>query len=298
MKTIVTGASGFMGKELVRALVSKHHSVAEINRVNTSGIFSNLNLALNSDERNIAAGIRKVNPDVIFHLASNTSIKASWGNPFQFIIENIALAENLLAAIELSGTEPLLVLASSSSVYDDTKIPISETFRLAPSSPYAISKLATETIALRYPKTIVIRPFFTIGSSRRGDVIDEWLTKIHAIRESKTFGVLEVGDLSLERDYLDVAESARLLIELSEKGSKGEIYNICSGISTSLQQICDALIEYTDSTSLISVQSNGTEDRTTKKSVVGDISKLRTLGIRPNFNLEESLRNLINTRNN
>jgi GDP-4-dehydro-6-deoxy-D-mannose reductase len=298
MKIVVTGASGFIGRALTRSLLSSAHSVAEINRVNVAGLFSDLNLVSRGDVQSIAIGLQKYNPDVIFHLASNTSISASWESPFEFISENIKLAENLLDAIELSGTQPLLVLLSSSAVYDDSNDQIPETFRLAPSSPYAISKLSTETIALRYSKTIIIRPFFTIGASRKGDVIDEWLSAINEIKLSGSHGVLKVGDLTLERDYLEVDESARLLIEIAEKGSPGEIYNLCSGVSNSLQRICEFLIRATKSAPLISVQSGEWNNPTVKRKVVGDISKLINLGIEPTFNLEESLKKIVIANSN
>jgi GDP-4-dehydro-6-deoxy-D-mannose reductase len=296
MKTVVTGAGGFIGRALAKSLLSSAHTVAEINRVNLAGLFSDLNLATRQDMKKIAVGLEKYNPDVIFHLASNTSINASWESPFEFISANIELAENLLEAIELSGTQPLLVLLSSSAVYDDSNEPIPETFRLAPSSPYAISKLSTENIALRYYKTIIIRPFFTMGAGRRGDVIDEWLSAINEIRLSGSHGVLKVGDLALERDYLDVDESVRLLIEIAEKGSPGEIYNLCSGVSNSLQRVCESLIEFSQSASLISIRTTVKRDSTLKLKVVGDTSKLTKLGIHPVFNLDASIGKIVKER--
>ena len=295
MKAVVTGANGFIGSALISALVSNRYSVAEINRVNESGLFAGLNLSSKQDVRNISNKIRDFAPDIIFHLASNTSIEASWRSSFEFISGNINLGENLLDAIVLSGTHPLLVLASSSSVYDDSDFKIPETFRLAPSSPYAISKLSTENIALRYSKTIIVRPFFPIGANRRGDVIDEWLSAINEIKLSGSHGVLRVGDLTLERDYLEVDESARLLIEIAEKGSIGEIYNLCSGEGISLQKVCESLIQATQSTPLISIKSTEKMGPTTKRRVVGDISKLAKLGIEPSFNLEKSLKKIVNT---
>ena len=298
MRTVVTGASGFIGRSLTRSLLSSAHSVAEINRVNEAGLFSDLNLVSRGDVKSLAVGLQKYNPDVIFHLASNTSISASWESPFEFMSENIKLAENLLDAIELSGTQPLLVLLSSSAVYDDSNDQIPETFRLAPSSPYAISKLSTETIALRYSKTIIIRPFFTIGATRKGDVIDEWLSAINEIKLSGSQGILKVGDLKLERDYLDVKESARLIIEIAERGSPGEIYNLCSGVGHKLEEVCKSLIQETQSAPLISVQPTGWKDSTVKRKVVGDISKLKNLGIEPIFNLNESLKDIVRSKSN
>ena len=92
MKTVVTGANGFIGRALTSSLLSSAHTVAEINRVNLAGLFSDLNLAIRQDAQKIALGLENYNPDVIFHLASNTSINASWKSPFEFMSGNIELA--------------------------------------------------------------------------------------------------------------------------------------------------------------------------------------------------------------
>ena len=294
----MTGANGFIGTELVRTLNSNLNNVVEINRINKSGLFRNLNLSGKQDVKKIADKIREFDPDVIFHLASNTSIKASWENPFEFIRDNILLSENLLEAIELSGIEPLLILLSSSAVYDDSNLEIPETFRLAPSSPYAISKLSSETIALRYPNTMVIRPFFTIGANRRGDIIDEWLSGINTIRASGKPGTLNVGDLTLLRDYLDVEVSAKLLVEIAMKGSAGEIYNLCSGVGTTMQNVCNALIKATGSGKLVAVQSEIESKSISKHKVIGDKSKLAKLGIKPYFDLNKTINKILSDRKN
>jgi GDP-4-dehydro-6-deoxy-D-mannose reductase len=296
MKVLVTGAKGFIGSELVRNLVGIGYMVQEINSENTTGLFRALNLLNSSDIKQISSKIVEYDPDIVFHLASKTSIKQSWENPFEFIKQNIAISENLLEAIQLSGTHPLLILLSTSAVYDDSDRNISETFRLAPSSPYAISKLSIETMALRYAKTIIVRPFFTIGPNRRGDVIDEWLSQIIYSKNLGSSGVLAVGDLSLERDYLDVEESARLLIEIAEKGLVGQIYNLCSGRTHSLKQICDSLIQVTGSSSIMEIETKSPNNMKVKKRVVGDVSKLLSLGIKPNFQLEESIKRICRAR--
>lgn len=298
MRAIVTGANGFMGTALVKALNSKTHTVGEINRVNTYGLFSDLNLTTKQDVQKVASSIHEFGPDLVFHLASNTSIQTSWVNPFEFISKNIEIAENLLESIELSCTNPVLILLSSSAVYDDSEFKIPETFRLAPNSPYAISKLSMESIALRYEKSIIVRPFFTIGAGRRGDIVDEWLSEIKRIRASGLPGILEVGDLTLGRDYLDIDEAARLLVEIAQKGTCGEIYNLCSGTHHTLQELCETLILTTGSSSMVKVQSSTTRKMkaSIKQIVVGDSSRLIALGLRPNFNLVETISKVVEAR--
>jgi GDP-4-dehydro-6-deoxy-D-mannose reductase len=289
MRTIVTGAGGFIGSELVTELRKNKHVVEVINRINIQGLFSGCDLTSRNVIPNLAMGIRELNPDVIFHLASDTSIKKSWINPYEFIKSNIFITENLVEAIALSGLDPMLILMSSSAVYDDKSSPIEESFRLAPSSPYAISKLAGEAVALRYRNSVVVRPFFTIGAKRKGDIIHEWLPQIKKIKSLGVPAYLNVGDLSLERDYLDVSESAKSLIQISENATPGEIYNLCSNTSTRLQDVCDALISEMQCDSLVKFNIKPDLNQYARQRVIGDNSKLNQFGINPIFNLKSSI---------
>jgi GDP-4-dehydro-6-deoxy-D-mannose reductase len=290
MKTIVTGAAGFIGSELVTELRSRNHGVEVINRVNQQGLFEGCNLTSRNMIPQLVKGIREANPDVIFHLASDTSIKKSWDNPYEFINSNISITENLVEAIGMSGLNPLLILMSSSAVYDDKDSPIEESFRLAPSSPYAISKLTLESVALRYRNAVIVRPFFTIGAKRKGDIIHDWLEQLKRIQNLGVPTYLNVGDLSLERDYLEVNESAKSLIQISEYATPGEIYNLCSGTSTRLEDICHTLISEMGCDKLAQLKINPDLNQKARQKVIGDNSKLRQCGVKPLFNLKNSIK--------
>jgi GDP-4-dehydro-6-deoxy-D-mannose reductase len=290
MKTIVTGAGGFIGSELVTELRSRNHGVEVINRVNQQGLFEGCNLTSRNMIPRLIKGIRETTPDVIFHLASDTSIKKSWDNPYEFINSNVSITENLVEAIGMSGLNPLLILMSSSAVYDDKDSPIEESFRLAPSSPYAISKLALESVALRYRNAVIVRPFFTIGAKRKGDIIHDWLEQLKRIQNLGVPAYLNVGDLSLERDYLEVNESAKSLIQISEYATPGEIYNLCSGTSTRLHDVCHTLISEMGCDKLVQLKINPDLNQKAKQRVIGDNSKLRQCGVKPLFNLKNSIK--------
>jgi nucleoside-diphosphate-sugar epimerase len=292
MNIVISGAGGFFGRELSKTLAKGGNRIFELNRYNQEGLFKNCNLANQNDVKKIAAIFTQIQPHTVYHLAAKTSIKNSWSSPFDFISYNLLLSENLLQAIQLSKQEPLLIILSSSAVYDDSNQPIAEDYRLAPNSPYAVSKLVTENLARRYPKNIIVRPFFSLGFNKKNDVVIEWVNKLLKIEEYQQ-KILEVQDLTLERDYVDISEVSRLLSQIAEKGQINEVYNLCSGTVTSLHQVCDALaLKLNYSLTKITKFTENREEIIRKK-VIGDTSKLNSIGIFPNFNLQESVNSII-----
>jgi GDP-4-dehydro-6-deoxy-D-mannose reductase len=295
-RCIVTGANGFIGRELVRQLKENNYDVEEINRLNDSGIFAKLNLNSTNMISAIASIINEYNPKVIFHLAAETSINKSWQSAFEFISTNISLTENLIEALKVSNSKPLLIYFSSSAVYAESRIPLVETSRLSPNSPYAISKFACESSLHRYKNSIVVRPFFTIGARKSGDFIDDWLIQLKEIKDSSQEGVLKVGNLKLKRDFLEVSESARILIELSKKCLPGEVYNICSGTETTLEEICQTLIFEMDCSRIVKIKSESKINSETRTCVIGSADKLVKIGIQPNFQIDYTLKKIISER--
>jgi UDP-glucose 4-epimerase len=159
MRTLVTGAAGFIGSTLVDRLLREGHQVVGIDNL-TNGSMDNLDQALGGEgtkagrftlvKNDIQAPelvdiVAGVNPDVIFHLAAHVDLRASVTDP-QFDARNNVLGTiNLCEASRRVGVRKIVYAASGGSRYGaPTRLPVDESTPVGPLSPYAVAKLAGE----------------------------------------------------------------------------------------------------------------------------------------------------------
>ena len=103
---------------------------------------------------------------------------------------------------------------------------------------------------------------------------------------------LKVGNLDAVRDFLDVEDATRAFWTLAEKGTPGEVYNVCSGTGYSIQQVLDRLISMADSP--VQVERDQSRMRPADEPVlIGDNSRLKALGWKPVVPLDRSLGNIL-----
>lgn len=195
--------------------------------------------------------IRIARPDRIFHLAAQSYVPASWNAPAQTFAANVVGQLNLLEAVREEGCDPLIHIAGSSEEYGlvlPDEVPISESNPLRPLSPYAVSKVTQELLALQYHrsydfKTVVTRGFNHEGP-RRGEVFStsSFAKQIAEIEKGIREPVINVGDLSCKRDWTDVRDFVRAYWLALEKGIPGEVYNVGSGVTRTVQSMLDLLL--------------------------------------------------------
>ena len=261
MKNIlITGISGFAGSFLAEYLVSQNKgkisgtyleeaSLGNIENVKTKVNLFKLNL---TEEKKVFDTLREAKPDFIFHLAALTSPKASFDNPFETIQNNVKAQLNLLEAVrKLEFLNTRILIASSAEVYgivEKKDLPIDEDTKLMPASPYAVSKITQDFLALQYflsygIKVIRIRPFNHIGPRQSPSfVISAFAKKIAEIEKGKTDDVLFVGNLGSKRDFTDVRDMVAAYGLAVEKCRWGEVYNIGSGKSYTISQVLDKML--------------------------------------------------------
>lgn len=193
-----------------------------------------------------------VRPDRVFHLAAQSFVPTSWAAPAQTISINVLGQVNLFEAIRQAGIDPLIHVAGSSEeyglVYPD-EAPIKETNPLRPLSPYAVSKVTQEMLALQYfrsygLRTIVTRAFNHEGP-RRGQVMvtSNFAKQLAEIEAGLREPVIEVGNLSARRDWSDVRDMVRAYWLALEHCSPGEVYNIGTGTAITVREMLDMLLE-------------------------------------------------------
>ena len=176
-----------------------------------------------------------VRPDWIFHLAAQSYVRMSFAAPADTISTNVIGTVNLLDAVRIVGIDSKIHVCSSSEVYGQVtsdEVPIRETSSFRPASPYAVSKVGEDMIALQYFLSYGVRTvrtrMFTHSGPRRGDVFAEstFAKQIAEVEAGLRPNPVKVGNLASVRTFADVRDAVRAYWLLLEKCPPGEVYNI------------------------------------------------------------------------
>lgn len=240
---VVTGSKGFMGQNLVSQL--KLNPLIDLYQVSRSSTTREKKEFLKVDLQNkesVQKFISEIRPDKIFHLASKSSVVESWKHPSETILHNYEITRNIVKAINEFNPSTRLIYFSSSAVYARKTDYLDESDDLGPDSPYGISKLMSEMEVQTLERYLILRPFFILGPEKKGDVIDDWFSQLTKAQSPMKLE-LQVGNLNVVRDFMSCGDAIRLIIDLEKKIQTSEIYNLCSGIETSLRNLMETFIE-------------------------------------------------------
>ena len=299
MGILITGIQGFIGWHLFEFLQSKGLQVAGIQRSVKRSIASRTTTIHECDvahEEDLKKVLLSLSPTLIFHLAAQSLPSVSWQDPQRTLRVNLIGALNLLRCVETLSLDARVVFFGSSSEYAPSTKPISEEFPLKPSSPYALSKIASSLLAGLYHEAfetdiVVVRPFFIIGPRKSGDVCSSFARGIVQVERGEA-KALPVGNLSGVRDFLDIDDAARAIWLISQKGEAGEIYNISSGTGTPVSEVLEIL--KSKARADIPIQKDPLKQRPLDNPVViGSNQKLKNLGWSPTVELDESLSRIL-----
>ncbi len=260
MKALVTGGSGFIGSNLVRALLLEGHEVRVLDNFSTGhrGNISELDIELvegdlRSYER-VATATRGV--EVVFHQGALPSVPRSVQDPITTSEVNVGGTLNVLLAARDYGVRRV-VLASSSSVYGDAPgMPRTEAQRLQPLSPYAVSKLAAEQYSVAANRvygleTVALRYFNVFGEHQ--DPLSGYAAVIPKfIRQLLTNEMVTInGDGTTSRDFTYVENVVHAnLLAASAKRPVGRVLNVAMGTSFTLNKLFSTLTELLDVTAV------------------------------------------------
>ena len=190
----------------------------------------------------LVAAFAATEPDAVIHLAAISFV--GHGDPADFYRVNTVGTTNLLEAAAGARRRPTkLILASSANIYGNSLLsPLTETMHAAPVNHYACSKLAMEFLARQWfdrLAIVVARPFNYTGVGQSPSFLVPKIVD-HFRRRAE---VIELGNLDVARDFSDVRDVAAAYAGLLDAPVGGEIVNICSGQSYSLQWIIDRCTE-------------------------------------------------------
>lgn len=242
-------------------------------------------------------------PKYILHLASFSSVAFSWKNPTISFKNNVNIFLNLLEVIREYGLNTRVLSIGSSEEYGNVlpeETPLTEQSPLRPLSPYAVARVAQEMLSKLYADSfgidiVITRSFNHIGPGQRDVfVVPSFIRKM---LDAKLTGQADMtmltGNLDIVRDFLDVRDVVKAYYLLLKKGKKGEVYNICSGSPTKLQEIISIASDIIDinvhteiSASLVRPNDN--------PLILGDNSKLKShTGWSAEYTLKQSIEDII-----
>lgn len=312
MKVLITGITGMVGSHLAEYILREHPGVEVYGLLrwrspldHIAAITSKINLiqAELRDLNSLVNLMRSVKPDRIFHLAAQSYVTTSFTAPADTLHTNVIGTLNLLDAVRISGIDPRIHICSSSEVYGQVQpdeVPIRESNPFRPASPYAVSKVGEDMIALQYFLSYRIQTIrtrmFTHTGPRRGDVFAEsaFAKQIAEIEAGKRANPMRVGNLNSVRTFADVRDAVRAYWLLLEKCPAGEVYNI-GGIRTMLVgEMLQVLKDF--STTKIEHEVDPALLRPSDVTLqIPDISKFQTVtGWQPEIPLETTLLDLLN----
>ena len=300
MKVLVTGGGGFIGSNLVRALLERGDDVRVLDNFSTGNRSNLAELAgeveivegeLRSYER-VHAATRGV--EVVFHQGALPSVPRSVQDPLTTSAVNVEGTLNVLLAARDEGIRRV-VFASSSSVYGNSgELPRIESANPNPISPYGVSKLAAERYCVSFSRvypleTVALRYFNVFGpnqdpGSQYAAVVPRFVT---AVAEGRPLEVYGDGEQRRDFTYVENVVAANLLAAEAD-GISGAVMNVATGRSTTVNELAEAV------GSLLgrSVERELRPERAGDiKDSWADVTRARELlGWEPHVDLEQGLR--------
>jgi GDP-4-dehydro-6-deoxy-D-mannose reductase len=241
VRSLVTGAGGFVGAHLVRHLEEHGDEVVEMERT-----VDGVDIA---DAEAVTETIMAAKPAAVYHLAGASDVGGSWSAPTETFLANALGTLNVLEAARAAGADRVLAVTSA-DVYGRVsadELPLTEDQPLRPVSPYAASKVAADALAQqawlghRLP-VIRVRAFNHLGPGQSDHFVAPSLAARIARNERDGGEEVPIGNLTPRRDVTDVRDVVRAYRLLMTGGEPGAVYNVCRGVAVSVREIAEALL--------------------------------------------------------
>ncbi len=311
-KYLITGYSGFVSRHFLEYL-DKNETNASIKGLDVQNpeflhsSYKNIRLDFEKidllDQNRVESIIFNFQPDYIVHLASYSSVAFSWKEPILSFQNNMNIYLNLLESVRKLSQPVRILSIGSSEEYgnvDEKTLPLTEAHIPRPVSPYAVARVSQEMISKVYVDgygldIVMTRSFNHVGPFQRDIfVISSFAKQLVEIKKSgKNSGELVTGDTSIVRDFTDVRDVVVAYDLLLKKGKAGEIYNVCSGKGTSLNDVIGSMAKILNLTIHTRVNEKLVRPDD-NRIIIGSSEKIRSeVGWDTTISLDQSLADII-----
>jgi len=302
-RVVVTGAAGFIGRWVVKELLSRGYDVVGFDNLSNG---SQRNIGEFQDDsrftfvegdvrdRDAVTDLFGADTQACIHLAAEIDVQESLDDPESHFETNVTGTKNVLEACRRTDTR--LGLVGTCMVYDmaGSGEGIGETHPVKPASPYAGSKLAAENLAEGYyhgydlPVTF-LRPFNTYGQYQKTGMAGG-VVSIFTNRDLQNESLKIFGDGTQTRDLLYVTDAARFIVEATfSDAAVGEVINAGTGNDISINDLAELIA--TEGTEITHVEHHHPQSEIPK--LQADPSKAtELLGWEPEISLEEGVERL------
>lgn len=256
MKALIIGGAGFVGGYLIRELKAAGQQVCATCLENETIREDCGRYVLDIlDAKAVEDIIADIQPDVIYHLAAQSSVSLSWKKPRLTADINVIGTINVLEAVRSQEKKIRLLLIGSGEEYGFIRpdaCPLTEDEPLNPGNIYAATKACQGMLGEIYARAynmdiIMVRAFNHSGPEQLPVfVISDFCRQIAMIEKGDAPAVMSVGNLSARRDFTDVRDVVRAYRLLSEKGVSGRTYNVGRGKAVAIQYILDTALGFSN----------------------------------------------------
>ncbi len=304
---LITGINGFAGSHLAELLLDENHEVhgtvrvrSDLHRIEHIKDKLTLHYMELTDYLSVEGVILKVKPDEIYHLAAQSTVRQSWDMPMENYMINAIGAVHVFESCRKLDKKPDILNVSTSEVYGEIKGVINEDTIQNPNTHYGISKNAQDSIGRLYHRAydlpIVTSRSFNVTGPRRSDMFADstFAKQVAEIEAGKKEPVVMHGNLTSERDFVDVRDIVRAYIMILRSGRFGEVFCIGSGQPRSIQFMLDVLLEKTTRKDIKDTIDPDRMRPVDTKTMKCDNTKIKSLGWSPTISIEQSVEDTLN----
>lgn len=247
-RILITGAGGFVGGHLARALAERGATVEGLGpepAAPPGSRFGAWHVADVCDTDGCAAAVAAARPDALIHLAGQSSAARSFEDPAGTFRLNVLGTRGVLEAVRRAAPGARVLAIGSGEAYGPQRegSRVAEDAPFRPVSPYAFSKAASDALAAAFGgahglDVVRTRSFAHAGPGQAPRfALPSWADQIAAAERGEAEPVIRVGNLDVTRDLADVRDVARAYAALIERGRRGEAYNVARGEGVRLSEV-------------------------------------------------------------